>query len=233
MAPPFLPVIKTITDSAGAIIGPVEELRIGDTLTATVVTGDGPDRIELGAAVSETVASVTGDGPIVITGTDTNPIVGISAASSISAGSMSTTDFNKLAAIGPRAKTPQIHWSAGATGIAKTALSPIYYELLWANTTGGLVTISSIVINGGRSGMALDGTNYTTITLVSRALDASGGDGPKGYFSNQAASLTAKADTAITISDPYVQDGLGVFIRIQITGTGADIGPGTRVYFEL
>ncbi len=46
-SPSYLPVIKTITDSAGGSMRPVDELRIMPGLTATLVTGDGPDRIEL------------------------------------------------------------------------------------------------------------------------------------------------------------------------------------------
>ncbi len=49
MSPPFLPVITVITLPDGSSLTPAKELRILSPLSVAFVTGDGPDRIELGS----------------------------------------------------------------------------------------------------------------------------------------------------------------------------------------
>jgi hypothetical protein len=141
---PFLPVIKTITNSAGAIIGPVEELRIGATLTATVVTGDGPDRIELGGA-SGTLTGLTADAPLALTGTTVKNL-SLPAVTHLADGRMIFADKVKLDAIGVGAAvvsvgvtspivntgtvTNPVLGASAASGAAAGSMSAAHYTLL-------------------------------------------------------------------------------------------------------
>ncbi len=126
MGPSYLPVITVVTDDDGSSMTPAPELRVKSGLTATFVTGDGPDRIELNSAG---VGSVSVAAPITSTGGAT-PTIGISAATTVAPGSISAADKTKLdsltagAAVASVSGTAPIVSSGGATpAISITAAS--------------------------------------------------------------------------------------------------------------
>jgi hypothetical protein len=81
------------------------------TLTPNTTT----KQIEIAATGSTGVSSVTGTAPIQSSG-GTTPDISISAANSTQAGSMSSTDFNKLAGIQAGAEVNQNAWSYFVVG---------------------------------------------------------------------------------------------------------------------
>jgi hypothetical protein len=77
----------------------------------------------LESAVNAKVAAVNGDAPIVVNNTDpTNPTVTIDAATALAAGSMSATDFAKLASI-TVANIPSADEKAAIVGTSGTPVS--------------------------------------------------------------------------------------------------------------
>jgi hypothetical protein len=121
-------------------------------------------------------------------------------------------------------------WSAGA-GIATASFSaaPIY-ELIFANRTGSTVTLTGAYINGGKSGISQSFFSASAYTLVTRPL-AGGGDTTLGSYSSDTVAVAAMVDRQITLGGTSVPADHGVFLVLSASaGSGADVGPGVRVY---
>lgn len=110
------------------------------------MSSSGSDRFNFeqeAAGSSGTVTSVTGTAPITVTGTATDPVVGISAATTLAAGSMSAADKTKLDGIAasatntPLSSTTPANVGTAAIGVGATAARADHVHALPAVGTAG------------------------------------------------------------------------------------------------
>lgn len=165
----------------GNDVGLIANEALSDNDVLVYDTADGKWHPAPNSAGSVTSVSVTA--PIVNTGTSTAPVIGISAASGVAAGSMSSADFTKLAGIAASATntplsvaTPQPIGTASAgsgTSASKddhvhalpaVLASPAGSNLtLNANQAGGSVILQSngvAVLTAGSSSTQLGSTTF-------------------------------------------------------------------------
>jgi hypothetical protein len=207
-SPSYLPVITVITNPDGQSFAPVAEMRFLAGMSAEIVTGDGPDRIEVGYDAA--VASISGTLPIVVSG-GSAPVVSINAATESTRGTLSGQDKAKLNTVGTGATVASI--TAG-TGIAVTgtAAVPIVSATASSDVAPGTMSAANYTkLSGITAGAAVASvTAGTAVTLTGTAtapvvnVDASSGSVP-GTMS--AANFTKLA-------------GIGVGATVASIGSG-------------
>jgi hypothetical protein len=145
-SPSYLPVIRTITNVDGGSFAPTDEMRILAPLTGEVVTGDGPDRFQLGVA-SGVLTSLTGTAPIAVSA-GLDPVVSIAAATTSLPGSMSAADKTKLDSVGTGAVVTNVGVS-GALTLGGTGAFPIVgIPAASAIVAGSMSTAHYSLVNG-------------------------------------------------------------------------------------
>ncbi len=198
----FIPVIRTITASDGSSVAPAEELRILLPLIATHVEEGSRKRIELS----------------------------VMDASVDAAGLMTAAEKTKLAGITTGADVAR--WSAPVTGIAVADFGTGFYEQIFANRTGGTLTLGGAWINGGKDGMVVDAGDPTLITIVRRKLDGTSTDATFASYTNETTALPTLTDVAMTPGAGLeLADGFGLHVRVQVAGgAGTDVPGGVSLY---
>lgn len=142
----YIPLIKSLTNEDGRRFEPADEMRILPPLSAAVVTGDGPDRVELGVA-GGLLASLTGTLPIVVTA-GLNPVVSINAATGATAGSMSSAHWTKLEGIGAGAVVTNVGVT-GALTLGGSGIFPVIGIPAASSTlAGSQSTAHWVLVNG-------------------------------------------------------------------------------------
>lgn len=144
---------KTITE-----LNPLVTPASTDVLAIVDVAGNETKKIEVGNLVDSGVTDVTATAPITSSGGAT-PDIGITAASTSAAGSMSAADKTKLDGIAPNAQTgtvTEVATGTGLTGGPITATGTI--DLANTTVTPGSYTSADITVDAqGRITAAANG----------------------------------------------------------------------------
>lgn len=246
-APSYLPVIRTITNSSGHSFAPTDEMRILAGLSAEVVTGDGPDRIEIG--YEGAVASLSAGTGIAIAGTAEIPIINATPSSASVPGTMSAADFTKLAGITEGAAVTNVGVTGAltlggsidfpiigipaASGIVAGSMSAADFTKLAGMTSGAAVasvaggtavtmtgTATAPVVNvNASSGAALGTMSAAHYTLVNGATASD----TASTIVMRGASHEIAATTVNALDVNAAGTGLIETIEVGADGTGAAI----------